>query len=34
MFIDFFVNSKEAADIFETERGIPENKKNPGVAYP
>ncbi|MNZ72952.1 putative ABC transporter substrate-binding protein YesO [compost metagenome] len=27
MFIDFLVNSEEAADILETERGLPENKK-------
>ncbi|OXM86729.1 ABC transporter substrate-binding protein [Paenibacillus rigui] len=27
MFIDFFLNSKEAADILETDRGLPENKK-------
>jgi multiple sugar transport system substrate-binding protein len=27
MFLDFFLNSKEAADILETERGMPENKK-------
>ncbi|MDQ1908938.1 sugar ABC transporter substrate-binding protein [Paenibacillus sp. GD4] len=27
MFLDFFLNSKEAADILEMERGLPENKK-------
>ncbi|MFD0716238.1 ABC transporter substrate-binding protein [Paenibacillus sp. GCM10027626] len=27
MFIDFLVNTEEAADILETERGLPENKK-------
>lgn len=27
MFIDFFLNSKEAADVLETERGLPENKQ-------
>lgn len=27
MFIDFFVNSQEAADILETDRGIPDNTK-------
>jgi multiple sugar transport system substrate-binding protein len=27
MFMDFFLNSKEAADILEMERGLPENKK-------
>ncbi|MCZ8517359.1 sugar ABC transporter substrate-binding protein [Paenibacillus filicis] len=27
MFLDFFLNSKEAADILETDRGLPENKK-------
>lgn len=27
IFIDFFLNSKEAADILETDRGLPENKK-------
>lgn len=27
MFLDFFLNSKEAADVLEIERGLPENKK-------
>lgn len=27
MFLDFFLNTKEAADILETDRGLPENKK-------
>ncbi|MUG70361.1 extracellular solute-binding protein [Paenibacillus validus] len=27
MFLDFFLNSKEAADILEMDRGLPENKK-------
>ncbi len=27
IFLDFFINSKEAADILEMERGMPENKK-------
>ncbi|MDF2724747.1 MAG: hypothetical protein K0Q59_4422 [Paenibacillus sp.] len=27
MFLDFFLNSQEAADVLEIERGLPENKK-------